>query len=132
MSPRAAFSPTLRAAGLPRWGSRQLTATTMAEKLSYNRPFTTRGAELENYLFNAEYPMIRWLERNYKRKDFFLTIETFDPHEPYFTPQRYKDLYPDDYDTPEYGYETTMSVGPAMATQVEAALTDAMVDINGP
>ena len=36
----------------------------MAEKLSYNRPFTTRGAELENYLFNAEYPMIRWLERN--------------------------------------------------------------------
>ncbi|MBK8986878.1 MAG: hypothetical protein IPM39_12520 [Chloroflexi bacterium] len=37
---------------------------TMAEKLSYNRPFTTRGAELENYLFNAEYPMIRWLERN--------------------------------------------------------------------
>ena len=37
---------------------------TMAEKLSYNRPFTTRGAELENWLFNAEYPMIRWLERN--------------------------------------------------------------------
>ncbi len=36
----------------------------MAEKLSYNRPFTTRGAELENWLFNAEYPMIRWLERN--------------------------------------------------------------------
>lgn len=37
---------------------------TMAEKLSYNRPFTTRGGELENWLFNAEYPMIRWLERN--------------------------------------------------------------------
>ncbi len=37
---------------------------TMAEKLSYNRPFTLRSAELENYLFNAEYPMIRWLERN--------------------------------------------------------------------
>ncbi|GJQ35093.1 MAG: hypothetical protein JETCAE01_11030 [Anaerolineaceae bacterium] len=37
---------------------------TVAEKLSYNRPFTTRGGELENWLFNAEYPMIRWLERN--------------------------------------------------------------------
>lgn len=35
-----------------------------AQKLSYNRPFTTRGGELENFLFNAEYPMIRWLERN--------------------------------------------------------------------
>lgn len=35
-----------------------------AQKVSYNRPVTTRGGELENWLFNAEYPMIRWLERN--------------------------------------------------------------------
>ncbi len=35
-----------------------------AQKLSYNRPFTTRGGELENWLFNAEFPMLRWLERN--------------------------------------------------------------------
>ncbi|WP_139416724.1 N,N-dimethylformamidase beta subunit family domain-containing protein [Agromyces laixinhei] len=35
-----------------------------AQKLSYNRPFATRGAERENWLFNSEYPMIRWLERN--------------------------------------------------------------------
>ncbi|HET7723852.1 MAG TPA: N,N-dimethylformamidase beta subunit family domain-containing protein, partial [Propionibacteriaceae bacterium] len=35
-----------------------------AWKLSYNRPFTTRGGELENWLFNAEYPMLLWLERN--------------------------------------------------------------------
>ncbi|MGZ3862135.1 MAG: DUF4082 domain-containing protein [Bacteroidia bacterium] len=40
-----------------------------AAKVSYNRPFVTRngggggGAE-EDWLFNAEYPMIRWLERN--------------------------------------------------------------------
>jgi hypothetical protein len=35
-----------------------------AWKLSYNRPFTTRGGELENWLFNSEYPMLLWLERN--------------------------------------------------------------------
>lgn len=35
-----------------------------AQKVSYNRPFTTRGGEPEDWLFSAEYPMIRWLERN--------------------------------------------------------------------
>ena len=40
-----------------------------ATKVSYNRPFVTRngggggGAE-EDWLFNAEYPMLRWLEAN--------------------------------------------------------------------
>ena len=48
----------------------------MAEKLSYNRPFTTRGAELENYLFNAEYPMIRWLERNGYDVAYMSAIDT--------------------------------------------------------
>ncbi|MCU0261744.1 MAG: DUF4082 domain-containing protein, partial [Ilumatobacteraceae bacterium] len=49
---------------------------TMAEKLSYNRPFTTRGAELENYLFNAEYPMIRWLERNGYDVSYVSAVDT--------------------------------------------------------
>ncbi|MGL2962857.1 DUF4082 domain-containing protein [Flavobacterium sp. RSB2_4_14] len=40
-----------------------------ATKVSYNRPFNTRGGgggsgASEDWLFNAEYPMIRWLERN--------------------------------------------------------------------
>lgn len=35
-----------------------------AYKVSYNRPFTTRGDNPEDWLFNAEYPMIRFLERN--------------------------------------------------------------------
>ncbi len=32
--------------------------------MSYNRPFTTRGSPVEDWLFNAEYPLVRWLERN--------------------------------------------------------------------
>lgn len=40
-----------------------------ATKVSYDRPFYTRnggggGGSSEDWLFNAEYPMIRWLERN--------------------------------------------------------------------
>ena len=40
-----------------------------AYKVSYNRPFTTRCCDFPNgsnltWLFNTEYPMVRWLERN--------------------------------------------------------------------
>jgi len=35
-----------------------------AYKVSYNRPFTTRGNANEDWVFNAEYPMVRWLESN--------------------------------------------------------------------
>ena len=35
-----------------------------AFKVSYNRPFTTRDYTPEDWLFNAEYPMLRWLEAN--------------------------------------------------------------------
>ena len=35
-----------------------------AAKVSYNRPFATRNIKPESFLYNAEYPMLRWLERN--------------------------------------------------------------------
>ena len=35
-----------------------------AYKLSYNRPFNTRGTSAEDYVFNSEYPTVRWLEAN--------------------------------------------------------------------
>jgi hypothetical protein len=33
-------------------------------KVSYNRPFETRHYRAVNKVFNSEYPMVRWLERN--------------------------------------------------------------------
>jgi hypothetical protein len=39
--------------------------TARAAKVSYNRPFITRTVDGgEDWVFNAEYPMVRWLERN--------------------------------------------------------------------
>jgi hypothetical protein len=35
-----------------------------AAKVSYNRPFSTRTSDPQSFLFNAEYPMVRWLESN--------------------------------------------------------------------
>jgi len=56
-----------------------------------------------------------WLEKNYGRKDFFLWIDTFDPHEPWDPPQYYIDKYDRDYkgrvfDAPSYGIRKEMGI----------------------
>ena len=45
---------------------------------------------------------LEWLRRNHREDRWFLQIETFDPHEPYYVPQKYQDLYPHEYDGPEF------------------------------
>ena len=47
-----------------------------AHKVSYNRPFTTRGDAPEDWLFNAEYPMLRWLERNGYDVSYFTGVDS--------------------------------------------------------
>ena len=39
----------------------------------------------------------RWLEKNHDRGDFFLWIDTFDPHEPWDPPEYYVDMYDPGY-----------------------------------
>ena len=45
-----------------------------------------------------------FLKTNHACDNWLLQIETFDPHEPFFTQQHYKDLYPHDYDGPLYDW----------------------------
>ena len=40
---------------------------------------------------------LEFIEMNREQDNWFLQIETFDPHEPFFTQQNFKDLYPHDY-----------------------------------
>jgi arylsulfatase A-like enzyme len=40
---------------------------------------------------------IDFIERNHTEDNWFLQLETFDPHEPFYTQRKYKDLYPDHY-----------------------------------
>jgi arylsulfatase A-like enzyme len=47
---------------------------------------------------------IEFIRSNHQEDNWFLHIETFDPHEPYFTQQHYKDLYPHDYNGPHFDW----------------------------
>jgi arylsulfatase A-like enzyme len=40
---------------------------------------------------------LEFIRINHEQDNWYLQIETFDPHEPFFTQQKYKDLYPHDY-----------------------------------
>ena len=46
-----------------------------AYKVSYNRPFETRGPTPEDSPFNAEYPMVRFLERNGYDVSYFTGVD---------------------------------------------------------
>ncbi|MCB9113237.1 MAG: DUF4082 domain-containing protein, partial [Anaerolineales bacterium] len=46
-----------------------------AHKVSYNRPFLTRTNSTEDFWFNSEYPMIRWLERNGYDVSYFTDLD---------------------------------------------------------
>ncbi len=50
----------------------------------------------EDY-FNARVLIeaVRWLEQNRDADRFFLTVESFDPHEPWFVPEHYRRMYDD-------------------------------------
>lgn len=47
---------------------------------------------------------MEYIERNKDEDNWFLQIETFDPHEPFFTYDRYKELYPHEYNGPRFDW----------------------------
>src|SRR4051794_1563045 len=47
-----------------------------ASKVSYNRPFDTRAHDPQSFLFNAEYPMVRWLEANGYDVKYWAGVDT--------------------------------------------------------
>ncbi|GHH64183.1 hypothetical protein GCM10017673_06400 [Streptosporangium violaceochromogenes] len=52
-----------------------------AYKVSYNRPFTTRGSSccngsVESWFFNSEYPMVRWMEANGYDVSYTTNVDT--------------------------------------------------------
>ncbi len=45
-----------------------------------------------------------FIRTNASEDNWFLQIETFDPHEPFFTQERYKALYPHEYEGPHFDW----------------------------
>lgn len=53
---------------------------------------------------------LEFIHTNYMEDNWFLQIETFDPHEPFFTQQKYKDLYKHDYEGSHFDWPDYMPV----------------------
>lgn len=53
--------------------------------------------EAETPLYKSFEAGLQFLEKNKESDNWFLQLETFDPHEPFFVPDSYVDLYDDDY-----------------------------------
>jgi arylsulfatase A-like enzyme len=47
---------------------------------------------------------LEFIRINHEAEQWFLQLETFDPHEPFFTHQHYKDLYPHNYEGPHFDW----------------------------
>jgi arylsulfatase A-like enzyme len=47
---------------------------------------------------------LEFIEKNRKSENWFLQLETFDPHEPFFVPRKYIDMYEDEYDGPHFDW----------------------------
>ena len=76
---------------------------------------------------------MEFLRRNSEQDNWFLQLETFDPHEPYFSPQRFKDLYPADaFDGPNWDWPpyARVSESPEMVRQMryQSAALHSMCD----
>jgi len=54
--------------------------------------------ELKDFCQSRTFDLgLDFLKKNHKMDNWFLTIETFDPHEPFFAAKEFKDMYKDDY-----------------------------------
>ncbi|MCR9262444.1 MAG: sulfatase [Pseudomonadaceae bacterium] len=47
---------------------------------------------------------LEFIERNLNTDDWYVQIETFDPHEPFFSQREFHDLYPHEYDGPAFDW----------------------------
>jgi arylsulfatase A-like enzyme len=66
-------------------------------------------SEEDTFVAKTMQDACRWLERNHTHENFFLYVDTFDPHEPWDPPQHYRELYDPGYtgevvDHPLYDY----------------------------
>lgn len=72
---------------------------------SFDRYFAQDIVNQQHIATEENYPQsvtfnrgLSFIERNHNADNWFLSIETFDPHEPFHAPERFKDLYREHYD----------------------------------
>ena len=81
---------------------------------SYGKKSPQYLANKERFTSDAEYPSpktfrtaAKWAQENAGADNFFLQVESFDPHEPFDAPQEFHDLYGEPpYDGPEFNWSS--------------------------
>ena len=69
-----------------------------------------------------------WLEQNQDADRFFLTVESFDPHEPWLVPPHYRKMYmkEESREQVKSGYEDTAQLDPALLKRTQANCSGAV------
>ncbi len=67
-----------------------------------NREYIDREERQPQALTFAD--AFEFLDKNHTADNWFLQVETFDPHEPFFSHGSYEDLYPHDYTGPHFDW----------------------------
>ncbi|MHC4250268.1 MAG: sulfatase-like hydrolase/transferase [Planctomycetota bacterium] len=55
-----------------------------------------------------------FLKNNHNQDDWHLHLEVFDPHEPFDAPQKYRDMYGDDYEGPFFNWPNYSKLDPEL------------------
>lgn len=66
-----------------------------------NKKYLSRGRTCAQQTFDLG---LEFLEENRNEDNWFLHIEAFDPHEPFFSSKEFNDLYPHVYNGPEFDW----------------------------
>lgn len=83
-----------------RWPENQWTK--MARQDLINRQVMSTSEEQPQHItFDLG---LEFIERNFEADNWFLQIETFDPHEPFFSQDEFKEMYPHEYVGPEFDW----------------------------
>jgi len=67
-----------------------------------NRPYTA-GIKAHPQALTFDLGL-EFIDKNKKSDDWFLQVEVFDPHEPFFVPEDFRKMYPDDYNGPHFDW----------------------------
>ena len=86
--------------GVDRWPENQQTPFQRQDNINREH---MKSAELQpqHRTFSSG---LDFIERNRHSDRWYLQIETFDPHEPFFTQQEFQELYPHEYDGPPFDW----------------------------
>jgi len=90
---------------MPGWRQDWINRTYMREEENHTLARTVNGG-------------LEFLRRNHEQDNWFLHVECFDPHEPFFAPQKYRDLYAHDYKGPHFDWPPYRPVGEETPEQI--------------